>query len=202
MTYALWQRDREVAISSPRVVLRAAEVPVLAQAEQLRERLQTLLAEHGRRHDAAYAQAHAQGLADGLEQGRAAARDELAARLLELADAARRERAQLRSEVGALALQVARKLMGRLAADAQLVALAETAAAEIVGDTPLTLVVHPSQETAVRERVAAEATPAFEVRSEPGCAEDSCRIETAFGSIDASLSGQLERLAAAWGVRT
>lgn len=201
MTYALWQRDREVAISSPRVVLRAAEVPVLEQAEQLRERLHTMLAEHGRRHDAAYAQAHAQGLADGLEQGRAAARDEQAARLLDLAAAADRERAQLRGEVGALALQVARKLMGQLAADAQLVALAETAVADLVGDMPLTLVVHPSQEAAVRAHLAATSERAFEVRSEPGCAEDTCRIETAFGSIDASLGGQLERLAAAWGVQ-
>jgi flagellar biosynthesis/type III secretory pathway protein FliH len=73
----------------------------------------------------------------------------------------------------------------------------------------LTLVVHPSHADALRARLAAmarhasesgEPTPSFELRADPACTLDSCRIETEFGSVDASLNAQLNRLADAWGV--
>ncbi|HSW22729.1 MAG TPA: hypothetical protein VLJ62_08175, partial [Burkholderiaceae bacterium] len=66
-----------------------------------------------------------------------------------------------------------------------------------------------SHADALRARLAAMArhvgetgapAPAFELRADAACALDSCRIETEFGSVDASLNAQLNRLADAWGV--
>nr|HMN84066.1 hypothetical protein [Burkholderiaceae bacterium] len=73
----------------------------------------------------------------------------------ELGTAAARQRDQLEGQLAALALQVARKLIGSLADDERLVALALTAARELMPDTTLTLVVNPGQAEAVARRLAA-----------------------------------------------
>jgi len=209
MSFVLWQRGRDTGIASTRLVLRAAELPVLAEAQALRDRLEALHAEHAQRVEAACEQARERGHALGLEQGVVAARDEVAASLLALTRAAEQERLRLRGQVAALALQVARKLIGQLADDERLLALADTAARDMLPGSTMSLVVHPSQTDALHARLTAMArhageggspSPAFELRADPACALDSCRIETEFGSVDASLDAQLSRLAQAWGV--
>jgi type III secretion system HrpE/YscL family protein len=209
MSFVLWQRGRDTGIASTRLVLRAAEVPLLTDAQALRDRLEALCAEQSQRVDAACEEARERGHALGLEQGMAAGRDEIAAGLAGLVRTADQERIKLRSQVAALALQVARKLMGELADDERLLALADTAARDLVPGSTLTLVVHPSHVDAMRTRLSAMArhagergapAPAFELRADPTCAPDACRIETEFGSVDASLNAQLARLAQAWGV--
>jgi len=122
-----------------------------------------------------------------------------------MAQSAAAERAQLRRQVGALALQVARKLLGGLAEDALLAGLAAAAARDALPASQLTLAVHPDLCEAVRERLnavtgAAEDPLRLDVRPDAACARDACRLETEFGSIDASLDAQLERLAQAWSV--
>ena len=209
MSFVLWQRGRDTGIASTRRVLRAAEVPLLADAQAVRDRLEALCTEQAQRVEAACEQARDRGHALGLEQGLQAARDEVAASLAALSRTAEQERLRLRGQLAALALQVARKLIGDLADDERLVALAETAARDMLPGSSLALVVHPSHADAVRARLAAmarhagetgEPVPDFELRADPACASDSCRIETEFGSVDASLNAQLSRLAQAWGV--
>lgn len=201
MSYLLWQRDRADGIASSRVVLRAAEVPLLQRAGQLCDHLQALSDERARQQQQAYAQAHALGLSEGRAEGLALASDESAARLLALTEAAAHDRERLQHDLAALALQVVRKLMGQLDDDLQLLALARNAAAEIVGAPAVVLVLHPSQIDRVRARLAAVAAPCpFELRADADAALDTCRLETEFGSVDASLAGQLDRLAAAWGL--
>jgi flagellar biosynthesis/type III secretory pathway protein FliH len=206
MSFVLWQRGGDTGIASSRLVMRAAEVPLLSDAATLRDRLQALHDGEIERVDAACEEARARGHAQGLEQGMHAARDEIAALLTQLNGAAQHERDRLRTQVGALALHVARKLIGDLAADERLLALAETAARDALPGAALTLVVHPDQADAVRARLArrdasADGTPSLELRSDPTCALDACRIDTDLGSVDASLDAQLARLAAAWGVK-
>lgn len=208
MSYLLWQRG-ETAIGARRLVLRAAEVPVMADALALREQLEALVAGQARRLAAAEAEARAAGHAAGLEEGRRAARDEAAAVLLSMTQAAARQRDALCDQVAALALQVARKLLGRLADEERLLGLADTAAREMLPAGALVLTVHPDQVDAVRARLAAwsagaamphEAPVGFEVRGEPGAPPGLCRVESALGSVDATLDTQLAALAAAWGV--
>ncbi len=206
MTFLLWQRDGDVAIASPRVVLRAAEVPLLGDAQRLCATLQRLRSGHEQQLAEATRQGRGQGHAQGLEEGLRQAREQGAAALLSLAQAAASERGRLRHQVADLALEVVRKLLGQFADDAVLAALAATAAAEILPTQPVALVVHLDRCQAVRERLQdAAATQAHnsstlrcEVRGDPSCASDACRIETGFGSVDASLDAQLARLEAAW----
>lgn len=203
MTYLLWQRGGASRIASPKLVLRAAEVPLLADAQALRDALEQMHTNEQARLAGIAAQARDAARVVGLDEGRQAARDEVAAGMAALAQRAADERERLRSEVGALALQVVRKLLGAFAADELLHALADTAAQELLPDRPLALVVHPERCDAVRARLERRsdgdaAGLRCDVRGDPACALDACRLETEFGSIDASLDAQLARLEAAW----
>jgi flagellar biosynthesis/type III secretory pathway protein FliH len=208
MSFLLWHRDRRLAFGSTRRVLRAREVPLCADAEALRDRIEQLHDETSQRAAAAEEQARAQGHAAGRAEGLLKTRDELAEAVLALTRDAARERDRVRAEIAALALEVARKLMGQLPPDGALVALAEAAARDMLPAQAMTLVVHPQRCDAVRGRLAALAAAApgetaalrFEVRGDAACALDTCLIETDHGSVDASLDAQLERLARAWGV--
>jgi flagellar biosynthesis/type III secretory pathway protein FliH len=206
VSFLLWQRDGEARIASSRLVLRAAEVPLLGDAQQLRDKLESLRRDQDQHIAAVTAQAQAQGRAHGLVEGQREAGEQLASTLTTLVQTSAQERERLRGQTACLALQVVRKLLGQFAEDALLVALAETAAADLLPTLPLSLVVHPDVCQAVRERLAAGADASTgaasglrcEVRSDPSCARDSCRVETEHGSIDASLEAQLARLEAAW----
>lgn len=207
MSFLLWHRDRKVGVASTRVVLRASEVPLFADAQALRDRLEHLEAEASQRIADAREEARASGYLQGREEGAQQARAEVAATIVELTRAAAQERARLGGEIAALALQVVRKLLGQLPADGVLAALAETAARDMLPTQMLTLFVHPDQCEAVRARLAATSdatpdapTPRFEVQADPACVPGACRIETEHGTVDASLEAQLARLASAWGV--
>lgn len=208
MSYLLWHRDRNVGFASARVVLRAAEVPLLAQAHTLRDRLEALRDEEVQRIAAAAEEARVKGYVDGREAGAQEARDEAAATLVGLAHAAEQERERLRGEVASLALHVVRKLLGQMSLDGVLAALAETAARDMLPTQTLTLYVHPDRVDAVRARLAVTNAPSadapaprIEVQGDAGAAAHACRIETEHGAVDASLDAQLARLADAWGVR-
>jgi type III secretion system HrpE/YscL family protein len=205
MNFVVWHRSGSAGIAASRRVLRAAEVPLFAEAQQLRDALEKLRDEQAQVVAAAADEARAAGYAQGLEEGRRAARDEVAERLAEIALAGEHERAQLRGEIAVLALQVARKLLGEFADAERLVALAATAAQDLLPAQTLTLAVHPDRAEATRGCLAAATAsgrplPRFEVRADPDCAPGDCRIETEHGRIDASLDAQLQRLAAAWGL--
>lgn len=200
MSWLLWQADGATRIASPRLVLRAAEVPVLQDAQRLCAELAELQRHEAQRIAAVLETARAEGQAQGREEGLRAAREQSAAALLQLAHDAGQERERLRRDTGVLALQVVRKLLGRFAADEVLAALAETAAAEVVPAQPLVLVVHPDQAEAVRARLAAHGVQAaqIEVHGDAACAPDGCRLETEHGCVDAALEAQLARLEQAW----
>jgi type III secretion system HrpE/YscL family protein len=197
MSFLLWQRGGDMAVASPRRVLRAHEVPLLQDALALRERMQVLHDEQAQRVATAEQRGHAAGHEQGWAEGRLAAQTELATRLQALADDAQRQHEQLRQQVVPLALQVVHKLLGGFAPDAVLVALARTALDDLLPSPGLTLWVHPDQLDAVRGRLMdspGEAAWPGDVRADPHCAADTCRLETEHGSVDASLSTQLEQL--------
>jgi type III secretion protein L len=205
MSFLLWQRDGVVRIASPKIVLRAAEVPLLADALALRDALEELAADASTRLADATEAARAAGRDEGLADGRRAAADELASRLAELARSAAQDREALRDQVGALALQVVRKMLGHFAEDEVLVGLADRAAGELLPERPVALAVHPARVEALRRRMSnrsvqvPDAPPlACEVRGDPACGAGDCWIETAHGRVDASLETQLARLETAW----
>ncbi len=205
MSFLLWHQRGATRIASPRLVLRAAEIPLLQHANELRERLEQLLHDEDERIAAACDEARERGRAEGREEGLRESRAKLAATLVSLAQASAQARESLRGEVATLALQVVRKLLGRFADDELLVALADTAAGEALPAQQMTLVVHPDVRDRVNDRLLAAQTGAdalalrCEVRADPSCEPGACRIETEHGSVDASLDAQLARLARAWG---
>jgi type III secretion system HrpE/YscL family protein len=202
MSFLLWQSTGTQRLASPRLVLRASEVPLLQEALTVAARIGELHRDETARVAQAEREARQQGHAEGREEGRREAREQVAASLVALTHAAAQERERMQGQVAALALQVVRKLLGHFADDELLVALADTAARDTLPAPPLSLTVHPDRCDAVRARLEAHA-PAWhcEVRSDPACPPDTCRIETELGSVDASLEAQLARLAQAWGVR-
>jgi flagellar biosynthesis/type III secretory pathway protein FliH len=201
VSFLWWQRGGDARIASDRLVLRAAEVPLLQHALALRDTLERRRDEQVQAITDAIAAGRAEGHAAGLAEGRRAAAQDLADTLQRLAAASRAERERLRADTAALALQVVRKLLGQFADDAVLLALAATAAADLLPGAPPALVVHPQRADALRARLAAaggEGGAMFTVREDASCGADTCRLETEHGSVDVSLDVQLARLAEAW----
>jgi flagellar biosynthesis/type III secretory pathway protein FliH len=204
MSYLLWQRDGGAGIASDRQVLRAHEVPLLESAAELVQHLGQLVAGRAERLQAEVQDARAQGVLLGLAEGRAQARDELASQLLQLQQDQQAQLERLRAEVAALALEVARRLLGQVSAQERLALLAEQAARDLLPAPTLKLHVHPSQLEALRawREGAAQASvlAGTELCGDATLPPDGCRLETGLGSADASLPAQLGRLAAAWGL--
>jgi type III secretion protein L len=152
-------------------------------------------AEMARARDLA-ADAEEEGRERGYRDGRRAAEAECARMLLDMEKAAARSRAELRARTVTLAMEVVRRIAGRLGEDAAVAAMAEQAAAELVPEGPVTLRVHPARLAAVRSRLAAHADR-ISVEADEDLAETGCTLQSSWGRIDAGLETQLETLAAA-----
>lgn len=204
--FLLWHRDPQarLGIASDRRVLRATEVPALQEAQQLLDELRTLHAQEHERVAAACAQGHAQGLQQGLADAADQARAHLADALAQQTRAHEQARQQLQQDLATLALEVFRKLLGELPAEQRLARLAAQAARELLPARTWRLHVHPTQLTALRAALAA-LDPAdkaglarAEIVADAELAEGDCRLTTEFGTADAGLDAQLQRLARAW----
>ncbi|KQW49649.1 MULTISPECIES: FliH/SctL family protein [unclassified Roseateles] len=208
-SFMLWHRDPQarLGIASDRRVLRAAEVPALQDAQQLLADLRELSAQEQARVDQACSQARAEGLEQGLSQAEAQSRAELSNAIVQLSRAHEAERQRLQQSVGALALEVFQKLLGELPAEEKLARLATQAARELLPARTWRLQVHPSQAAGLRAALVTldpddkAGLSGAEIVGNAELAEDDCRLTTEFGSADAALPTQVERLARAWGLR-
>ena len=209
MSFYLWYEASNASVSSNQRVFRASELNAVRSLDDVCAQLQAQANEQAMQLDAVHQQARTAGYEQGLAEGRACAREEAAAGLLGLQEQLELARESLQSQVGQLALAVAQKLLGDFCDADRLAGLADTAAREMVSHgqpaTPVKVVVHPKHLEAVRARLSTEDRSATSVRmivqADPHCAEDSCRLESDLGAIDASLPVQLEQLAQAWGVK-
>jgi flagellar biosynthesis/type III secretory pathway protein FliH len=207
-SFQLWHRQptQALGIAADRRVLRAHEVPPLLQADALLASLQALQVEQQARVDAACEAARVDGHRRGLAQGQAEAQTRLDRALATLTQQHEAAREQLQQAVARLALDVAQKLLGSLPADAALAHLATQAARELLPARTWRLQVHPTQVATLHAALQA-ADPEdkaglrhAEIVPDASLAETDCRLTTEFGSADASLATQVQRLAQAWGV--
>lgn len=204
--FMLWHRNpaARLGIVSDRRVLRAAEVPALQQAQQLVDELQARLAQEEARIAAAAEHAAAEGLRQGLAQAEVQSRAQVADEIARLARLHEDERRRLQEGVAALALEVFQKLLGELPADERLARLATQAARELLPARCWRLQVHPSQVPALRGALQSldpddkAGLAGAEIVADADLAVDDCRLTTEFGSADASLATQVDRLARAW----
>lgn len=163
----------------------------------------SLLAEAGRLHEAARADlegeraaARQAGFEQGRRDGHAAGAAENREELLRLAAQDVEERRRRQREIAALALEVVRRIAGRLGDDAVVASLAEQAAAEIAPDTAATVRVAPAVLEATRARLADRA--GLVVEPDPTLSPTDCVIETALGKTVAGLDTQLSHIEVAW----
>jgi len=202
--FMLWHRDPQarLGIASERRVLRAAEVPALQDAQQLLGALHELLAQEQSRIDAACERAQTEGLKQGLAQAEEQSRAQVADAVAQLTRAHEDERLGLQREV-----DVFQKLLGQVPAEERLARLAAQAARELLPARTWRLQVHPSQLPSLRDALRA-ADPenkaglaGAEIVADAELAEADCRLITEFGTADAGLATQVERLARAWGLK-
>lgn len=208
-SFMLWHRDPEarLGIASDRRVLRAAEVPALQEAQQLVDALHELLEQEQQRIAAACDQARADGLGQGLAQAQDQCRAQVADELARLTQAHDEERQRLQRDVAALALEVFQKLLGEVPDQQRLARLAAQAARELLPARTWRLQVHPSQVAGLRAALLAldpqdqAGLDGAEIVADADLAEADCRLITEFGSADAGLDTQLQRLTRAWGIK-
>lgn len=207
--FMLWHRDPQarLGIASDRRVLRAAEVPTLHDAQGLLDDLRELFLQEQARVNAACDQARAEGLALGLSHAEEQSRAQVADALAQLARSHQAQRLRLQHDVAGLALEVFHKLLGEMPAEERLARLAAQAARELLPTRTWRLQVHPSQAAGLRAALQAvdpddrAGLASAEIVTDADLAGTDCRLTTEFGTADAGLATQVERLARAWEVK-
>lgn len=209
MSFYIWQQLSDSSVTSKRRVFRANELNSARTLDALCAQLQAQANEQATQLDAAHEQARTLGHQQGFAEGQAQARDEAAAKLMDLQEQLESICEAMQAQTGQLALAVAQKLLGEFSEPDRLAGLADTAAREMVShaqpNTSVKVFVHPKHLDEVRARLSADKRQGTSlqliVQADPHCGEQSCRLESELGAIDASLPVQLDQLAQAWGVK-
>lgn len=196
MSFVLLHADRLSTTLVDDPLVSKGDVPALRSVA-------ALLTEAGRLHEAARANLEGEratarhaGFEQGRRDGHAAGEADMREELLRLAASDVQERRRHQREIAALALEVVRRIAGRLGDETTVAALAEQAAAEIAPDTAATVRVAPAALDATRARLANRAGVVAE--ADPGLGPTDCVIETALGKTVAGLETQLAHIEAAW----
>jgi type III secretion protein L len=140
----------------------------------------------------AEARARQQGYVDGLAEGRAAGAAEAARAVAALAVEVRRHQTDQRERLGALSLDVVRRVAAELGPQAVLEAVVERAVRDVVADQPLAVHVPPESAGGVAERLSNLSE--VEVLSDPHVASGEAVVVSAQGSAHAGLELQLALL--------
>lgn len=157
------------------------------------------LAELERRREAAVAE----GRAEGERQGWEAAREEVAAAIARLGEALEKVEASARaaakpyaSELVELALIVARELVGaEIGRDpAPLVQLIERCLDDVVGESAITIKLHPADRAALLAARPDLLRPDLRVMEDPTLARGGCLVESARRMVDARLEERLDNV--------
>ena len=144
-------------------------------------------------HDVQYAR--------GFAEGRAAGADEAARLVTETTAKVDRHLASLEQEIGALALDVVRRVLGDFDAGELIARAAAQAVGEFRREKWLKVTVHPAAADRVGAVLAAlppSGGPTVTVESDPALDERACIVASDFAVVDASLEAQLEAFAAAF----
>jgi type III secretion protein L len=139
--------------------------------------------------------------ARGFAEGRAAGADEAARLVTETTAKVDRHLASLEQEIGALALDVVRRVLGEFDAGELIARAAVQAVGEFRREKWLKVTVHPAAADRVRAVLAAlppSGGPTVTVESDPALDERACIVASDFAVVDASLEAQLEAFAAAF----
>lgn len=200
MTFIALFRDPAVSLTTNQLVLSGDEVqPVNTAMEMAKQMAQQLEKTEGQLRivkQRAYDEGFAAGKAAGLQAGR----KEVAVTLTNIIKSAYRQRLALQGSVARLAMQVVRKIAGKIGASKVVASLAQTAASELLPGTSLKLWVHPSVEESVRTRLQAayaidsEKPLHIEIGTNETLNLFDCTLSTDSGHTIAGLDAQLKHL--------
>lgn len=177
-------------------IVRAAEVPVLADAHRLLDAVTALHHDVREVSESAADEARTRGYTAGHAEGLAAAAASVGEELIRLAQAdVERSQAQ-RADLARLGLEVVRRIAADLGPAEMVAALADKAAAAVAPDVQLTVRVAPAALVRTRQRVGAQVT----VEPDETLAPTDCVLSTPLGEVRAGLETQLAQLARQWGI--
>ena len=147
-------------------------------------------------------QTYASEYARGFDEGRMAGANEAARLLSETTAKVDRHLAALEQEIGALALEVVRRVIGQLDAADLVTRTAAQAVAEFRREKWLKVTVHPAAADQVVTALAAlprNGGPTVTVEADPALDERGCIVASDFAVVDAGIDAQLDAFAAAFG---
>ena len=163
-------------------------------------RLQALQAGEAEGCRQGYAQGHAEGRAAAMAEVRAEAA-QLRTLALALPGALRSAEREVAADLLALALDIARQVVGQALAldtEAILPVVRELLQAEPALTGAPQLVLHPDDAALVHQHLSDDLLAAgWRIRADAGCQRGGCRVLAASGEQDASLPGRWERVTSA-----
>ncbi|MBU0932715.1 MAG: hypothetical protein KJ585_12050 [Alphaproteobacteria bacterium] len=195
MAFHLIHADGLSLLASDRPWLRGSERAPVEEAATLLADIRLL---HDRQAEAlaqVQAIAAAEGRASGAEAGRAA----FAAAIAALTEQVETDRARRDEDVAALALAALRQMVGALADEERIAAIAQRAVEALGSRGPVLIEVSEAMMPHV-ERAFADRPSAVEVavRMQDGLADDQCRLTAPDGRIVADLEVQMQSFARRW----
>ena len=179
-------------------VLRAAEAEAWQDGYRFLAEVRRAAAQVEETARKTYASEYARGFADG----RSAGANEGALLVTETAAKVDRHLAALEHEIGALALEVVRRVLGQLDTAELITRTATQAVAEFRREKFLKVTVHPTAIDQVVTTLAAlprDGGPTVTVEADPALDERGCIVVSDFAVVDAGIEAQLKAFAAAFG---
>jgi type III secretion protein L len=143
------------------------------------------------------------GYQRGVAEGRIAGANEAARLLGETAAKVDRHVAALEQDIGALVLEVVRRVLGQFDAADLVARTAAQAIAEFRREKWLKVTVHPAAVDQVVTTLAAlprDGGPTVSVEGDPALDERACVVASDFAVVDAGLEAQLKAFTTAFGV--
>ncbi|MEM6267251.1 MAG: FliH/SctL family protein [Pseudomonadota bacterium] len=192
MSYRLFTTGKASALFGESRVIQANEAHVFADAAQLLAHAAATFADAE--------EAREKAIFEGRQEGRDAVLAErdafVAERLANVIADLEKSQAKVRQDIGALALEALRHIVGELPQEIAVAGLIEQALAQLAIETIDCIAIAPSLATPVTERLDDEL--AALVSPDPELGPSDCVIHAKSGRVIASLDLQLERLAERW----
>lgn len=184
-----------LSLATSRLVYEPGEIDSLTSVLDQAEKLRVVIDSEGDKIQAATEQGYSEGYEKGQDEGYEAALEHIATKLVVLSKEAANQREKLEQETGSLAIKIVEKIATEVGSHEMIVALAKSAAAEMLPRELIVLRVHPEAHSAVSQQVLnpdQKYSRIVEVIADPELEEEDCILESEYGHIKADLKTQLK----------
>jgi flagellar biosynthesis/type III secretory pathway protein FliH len=204
MSFISLVHEDQITLATNKLVFSAQEMGAIDTAAETATQLAKLFDEYDERIQQASRKGYEDGFNSGQDEGKLAARKEVAAQLCEMSVKVEEQRRVMRDGIIKLAILAVHKIAGKVGAPEMVASMALSAANELVVSEPLTLHVHPSVVDTVKSCLA-EAPPInqgkhlpVEIKTDDALTPFDCILVSEHGETVASLDEQLRCLEGSW----